>query len=249
MTQFGLIGYPLTHSYSKRFFSEKFIKENIKGCKYEHFSLPDIQGFTKLVDTNPNIKGLNVTIPYKESIIPFLDDLDATVINSGAVNTIKIFRQHDSVKLIGYNTDIYGFSGSLKPLLKQFHRKALILGTGGAAKTVAFTLGMLGIEYKFISRDPKDSNQISYRNVDKTIIQTHQLIINATPVGMFPDIESYPDIPYKYLTKRHLLFDLIYNPQETKFLHFGKENNAKIQNGLLMLHLQAEKSWKIWNNL
>jgi shikimate dehydrogenase len=244
MKQFGLIGYPLSHSFSKGYFAAKFAKENIVDCKYDIFPLEKIGDFVGLCNTHKNLVGLNVTIPYKEKIIPFLDELDETAANIGAVNTIKF----NNGKKIGYNSDCYGFEMSLKPLLKSHHTQALILGTGGASKAVEYVLKKLGIDYQYVSRT-KNDNAISYDE----LLTTHDLrlttlIINCSPIGMYPNIHDAPAIPYQFITDKHLLYDLIYNPEETQFLKEGKERGAQTKNGLEMLHLQAERSWQIWNS-
>ena len=243
MKQFGLIGYPLSHSFSKGYFAEKFAKENIVDCKYDVFPLEKIEDFVELCNDKKNLIGLNVTIPYKEKIIPFLDELDETAANIGAVNTIKF----SNGKKIGYNSDAYGFEMSLKPLLKSHHRRALILGTGGASKAVRYVLEKLDIPYQLISRDKNKSNR-TYADVSGSLQYDNLLIINTTPLGMHPNVDEYPDINYPFLTDRHLLYDLIYNPEETQFLKEGKQRGAQTKNGLEMLYLQAERSWEIWNS-
>ncbi len=242
MKQFGLIGYPLSHSFSKGYFAEKFLKENITGCSYDIFPLEKIEDFVGLCEQYKNLVGLNVTIPYKEKIIPFLDELNDEAKAIGAVNTISFING----KKTGYNTDCFGFEMSLKPLLKQHHTSALILGTGGASKAVEYVLKKLGITFQYVSRTKSDKS-ISYNEVDSLIIQHSTLIINSSPLGMYPNIEAAPEIPYNFITENHLLYDLIYNPEETQFLKEGKLRGAQTKNGLEMLYLQAEKSWKIWN--
>ena len=243
MAKFGLIGKDISYSFSRSYFSKKFKTEKLIHT-YENFDLESINLFTEIYKENPDIKGLNVTIPYKEAVIPFLDKLNKKAKNIGAVNTIKITKKG---KLIGYNTDFYGFKNSLKPLLKKNQNKALILGTGGASKAIAYALDKLGIKYKFVSRQP-DKNELSYDNLDANTINEHQIIINCTPLGTFPNVDVCPDLPYSAITSEHILYDLIYNPSETKFLNKGKEKGALTINGLKMLELQAEKSWKIWNS-
>ncbi len=243
MKQFGLIGYPLSHSFSKGYFTEKFQKENIVDSKYDIFPLEKIEDFVELCNTHKNFVGLNVTIPYKEKIIPYLNELDETAANIGAVNTIKFING----KTIGYNTDCYGFEMSLKPLLKQHHAQALILGTGGASKAVEYVLKKLGISLQYVSRY-KSEKTISYEEVNQLIIHHSKLIINTTPIGMYPNVNNAPDIPYNAITDNHLLYDLIYNPEETQFLKEGKLHGAQTKNGLEMLYLQAERSWQIWNS-
>jgi len=243
MKQFGLIGYPLSHSFSKGYFTEKFLKENITDCRYDIFPLEKIEDFLELCNATKNLVGLNVTIPYKQAIIPFLDELDETSANIGAVNTIKFI----DGKKIGFNTDAYGFETSLKPLLKPHHTSALILGTGGASKAVEYVLKKLGIHFQYVSRS-KSENAISYDELDSLVINHSTLIINCSPIGMYPNINDAPKIPYQFITSKHLLYDLVYNPEETQFLKEGKLLDAQTKNGLEMLHLQAERSWQIWNS-
>ena len=243
----GLIGYPLTHSFSAKYFAEKFEKENIKGFTYENFEIPKIEDFPDIIKNNPEITGLNVTIPYKEQIIPFLDELDEEALQIGAVNTIKVIRKKGVVKLKGYNTDIYGFRETLKPLLKMHHYKALILGTGGAAKAVEYVLNKIGLDILYISRNPESENEKGYEELNGVAIKNFPVIVNSTPLGMYPKIDTCPPLPYDHLTEDNLLYDLIYNPSETLFLQKGAEKGAITQNGLEMLKLQAEKAWEIWN--
>ena len=243
MKRYGLIGYPLTHSFSKKYFEDKFRNENISDCIYENFPLTNIDQFPSLIQSNAGLIGLNVTIPYKELVIPYLDELHEAAKEIGAVNTIKVSKG----RLHGYNTDAFGFMQSLMKELKPHHTRALILGTGGSSKAVAYGLKKMGIEYQFVSRQPESNREISYGYLDKEVIREHTLIVNTTPTGMFPNVEVCPSIPYEYLTSYHLLFDLIYNPSETMFLKKGQAQFAKIKNGLEMLQLQAERSWEIWN--
>lgn len=247
MNLYGLIGYPLSHSFSKQYFFNKFKKENITDVKFKLFEIDNLNNFRNIIAENPDLTGLSVTIPYKQLIRNYLNDIDDTAREIGAVNCIRITRDGKEPILTGFNTDVFGFKKSLAPLLKPYHRKALIIGTGGASKAVAFVLDKLGIEYVFISRNPHGYNHIGYQMLNKNILVNHLLIINTSPVGMYPDIKSYPDIPYKHITEKHLLFDLIYNLEETLFLKKGKERGATVKNGLEMLYLQAEKSWEIWN--
>jgi len=243
MKKFGLIGFPLSHSFSKKYFTEKFNKESIKDACYELFELKQISDFPGFIKNNPDIIGLNVTIPYKGSIIPYLDELDEIAEEVGAVNTVKV----QSSKLIGYNTDVVGFKESLLKFLpgdSPENFKAMILGTGGGAKAVRVVFKNLGIDYQLVSRQ-KPSTQ--YNELTEEIVKQHKLIINTTPLGMFPDVNKYPEIPYQAIDHSHFLFDLVYNPEETLFLRKGKEKGAKIKNGLEMLYLQAERSWEIWN--
>ncbi|OHT45378.1 MULTISPECIES: shikimate dehydrogenase family protein [Flavobacterium] len=241
--RFGLLGRNISYSFSKGYFTEKFSDEVFAGNSYENFDISEINYFTELVKNNPDLKGLNVTIPYKEQVIPFLDKLSKKAALIGAVNTIKFTK---SGKLKGYNTDYYGFKKSLEPLLELHHKKALILGTGGASKGVAFALDELGILYTFVSREAKD-NIIDYNLINATTFDNFQIIINCTPVGTIPDTDACPDIPYEFFTDKHIAYDLIYNPAETEFLKRAKEKGAVIKNGYDMLIFQAEKAWKIWN--
>jgi len=246
MNIYGLIGYPLSHSFSATFFSELFFREGIKDTRYDLFPIENINALIPLINSTKELKGLSVTIPYKTAVIPLLNYIDPIAMEVGAVNNIKIFRENN-IALHGFNTDVFGFEESIKPLLKKNHTKALILGTGGSSKAVAFVLRKLGIEYSFVSRVKKDVNQcLTYHELNDEIISQHQLIINTTPAGMFPNINEMPDIPYELLTKDHLLFDLIYNPAETIFLKKGIEKGCIVSNGAKMLWLQAVKSWQIW---
>jgi shikimate dehydrogenase len=243
MRQFGLIGYPLGHSFSKRYFTRKFELEGIKDARYDNFELESVQAFPQLLQAHPNLKGLNVTIPYKQSIIPFLDDIDFSALMIRAVNTVKFTKG----KTKGYNTDYIGFRDSIKPLLQPQHTKALVLGTGGSSKAVVFALTQMGIEVQQVSREPKDA-EIGYAAINAKAIQAHTIIVNTTPLGMYPNVEAAPEIPYQHLTNKHLLFDLVYNPAETLFLQKGKAQGAIVKNGQEMLELQAEAAWKIWNS-
>ncbi len=241
--RFGLLGRNINYSFSKGYFTEKFKKENLEGCTYENFDIQEITAFAEIIKNNPNIKGMNVTIPYKEVVIPFLDELSEKTAVIGAVNTIKI---NNDGKLIGYNTDYYGFMESLKPLLQPHHKRALILGTGGASKGVAFALDELGILYTFVSRESK-GNAISYDQINANTFDNYQIIINSSPVGTSPNTDAFPLIPYEYFTKKHIAYDLIYNPAETQFLKKAASQGAQTKNGLDMLVFQAEKAWEIWN--
>ena len=243
MRVFGLIGRNIQYSFSVAYFSDKFRKENLEDCLYKNFDIPDVTYFLQILKKHKDLKGLNVTIPYKQEIIPYLDKLSRKAEEVGAVNTIKITRKG---KLKGYNTDVYGFKKSLKPLLKSHHKKALILGTGGASKAVAYVLKNLGIEYQFVSRNP-EKNQWTYTDISQEILQEYTLIINCTPLGTFPDVEQFPELNYEHFTDKHLAFDLIYNPAETTFLKKAKQQGAITQNGHQMLAFQAEKAWEIWN--
>ncbi len=241
--RFGLLGRNISYSFSKGYFTEKFNNEVFEGNSYENFDISEINYFTELIKNNPDLKGLNVTIPYKEQVIPFLDKLSKKATLIGAVNTIKFTKNG---KLKGYNTDYYGFKKSLEPLLEPHHKKALILGTGGASKGVAFALDELNIPYTFVSREAKE-NIIDYDLINATTFDNFQIIINCTPVGTSPNVEACPNLPYEFFTEKHIAYDLIYNPAETTFLKKAKENGTVIKNGLDMLIFQAEKAWKIWN--
>jgi shikimate dehydrogenase len=239
MKVYGLIGYPLSHSFSKGFFAEKFAKENIKDCTYETFPIPSIEEFNSL----PEVSGLNVTIPYKEVVIPYLDELSPAAADIQAVNCIRF---ENGVKT-GYNTDAIGFRRSLEPLLKAHHTKALVLGTGGAAKAVQYVLRALDIPYKLVSRNAS-LKAMAYSELTKTVMEEYTVIINTTPLGMYPNVDAAPEIPYELLTSHHLLYDLIYNPAVTSFLQKGADKGATTKNGHEMLILQAEASWEIWNS-
>jgi len=244
MRRFGLIGKNISYSFSRNYFKNKFEKEQIANVSYENFDIDNIALFPSIMQNTENIKGFSVTIPYKEAIIPFLDALDETAKKIGAVNTIKVSKNN---QLIGYNTDCHGFKNSLKPLLKPHHKKALILGTGGASKAIAFSLKELNINYDFVSRTSKNGVNFTYDSLTDEIIKQHQIIINCTPIGTFPHVDACPNIPFGAINSEHILYDLIYNPEETTFLKFGKDHGATILNGLKMLELQAEKAWSIWD--
>ena len=241
--RFGLVGRNISYSFSKGYFTDKFNTENFAGCTYENFDIPEISAFTEIIKNISDLEGLNVTIPYKETVIPFLGKLSKKATLIGAVNTIKITKKGT---LKGYNTDYYGFKKSLEPLLQPHHKKALILGTGGASKGVAFALDQLDIPYTFVSREAKE-NGIDYGRINATTFDNYQIIINATPLGTNPQVNLCPLIPYEFFTEKHIAFDLIYNPAETQFLKNAKQQGAQIKNGLDMLIFQAEKAWKIWN--
>lgn len=246
MKKYGLIGYPLKHSFSIGYFNEKFSSEGID-AEYVNFEIPKISDFLEVIEQNPDLCGLNVTIPYKEQVIPFLDELDPDTAKIGAVNVIKIIRQKAKVKLVGYNSDIIGFTQSIQPLLQPHHRKALILGTGGASKAVYHGLKKLDIEGVFVSRTHKADNMLTYEDLTPEIMQEYTVIVNCTPVGMYPKVDFCPDIPYQELTPNHLLYDLLYNPNVTLFMKKGEEQGAVTKNGLEMLLLQAFAGWEIWN--
>jgi shikimate dehydrogenase len=243
--KYGLIGKNISYSFSKDYFSKKFEILKLENFSYENFDIPSVDRFPLILDENKNsLKGLNITIPYKEEIIKYLDEIDKDAEEIGAVNTIKIL---DNKKLKGFNTDAYGFKNSLKPILKKHMKYALILGTGGASKAVAFVLNEMQISFKFISRNPENENILAYQDIDDKIINKFHLIINCTPLGTFPDIENLPDLPYEKLSNKHLLYDLIYNPLISSFLQKGVEKGSTIKNGQEMLELQADRSWEIWN--
>lgn len=245
-TKFGLLGKDIAYSFSRGYFLEKFKNLKLDTFSYRNFDIPEIEEFPFLIyQKEDQFRGFNVTIPYKLAVMRYLTSVDAEAQKIGAVNTIKVT---DDNELIGYNTDIYGFENSLKPLLKSHHKKALILGTGGASMAIAFVLKKLNIEYKFVSRTSKSDNAISYEDLSQEIVESHYLIVNCTPIGTHPHIENCPDIPYEFLTDKHFLYDVIYNPSETTFLSKGKKKGSIIKNGLEMLELQAEKSWEIWNS-
>jgi shikimate dehydrogenase len=247
MRIFGLIGFPLGHSFSKQYFAEKFSREGISDAIYENFPLEDIDMFPMLIANKKELAGLNVTIPHKTNIIRFLTETDKEAADAGAVNVIKITKRGGIKMLKGFNTDIYGFRESLVPHLKPYHHKALILGTGGSSLAVKYVLRSLGIEYINVSRTPSLLN-IAYNDITDELLKKSTVIINTTPLGMYPEIEFCPDINYMVLTEKHILYDLIYNPSVTKFLSKGEERGCTTMNGMKMLELQAEKSWRIWNS-
>ena len=240
---YGLIGKNIDYSFSKKYFTQRFADTNALDCVYENFDLNAITDFTALIKSKPDLMGLNVTIPYKESIIPYLDSLSKKAIQIGAVNVIRLTKK---CKLKGYNTDYYGFKKSLKTLLQPNHQKALILGTGGASKAVAFALEELDIPFAFVSREAHE-NTISYERINATTFDNYQIIINCTPLGTSPNTKEFPLIPYQFFTEKHLAFDLIYNPEATQFLKKAARRGASTKNGMDMLIFQAEKAWKIWN--
>ena len=261
MKRFGLIGYPLSHSFSKKYFTERFEKLHLEDVVYETFPIEDISGLQDLLDKHPDICGLNVTIPHKVSVIPFLDWVEHDAKNAGAVNCIRVRKQspieaaftgelgieeHD-FWLEGYNTDMYGFEHSLKPLLKEANEEALVLGDGGAAQAVKCVLNNLGINFRMVTRKQVKDNLL-FSELKPQHIRHHKIIINTTPLGTWPNVDECPPIPYEHITSDHLLYDLIYNPEETLFLRRGREQGAKTKNGYEMLILQAERSWEIWNS-
>ncbi|MBC7451167.1 MAG: shikimate dehydrogenase [Cytophagales bacterium] len=244
MKTYGLIGYRLSHSFSKKYFTEKFRNEGIEGCEYDNFQIDCIEEFSSLLKSTPDFRGFNVTIPYKEQIIPYLDRLDPAAKEIGAVNVIKM---EEDGTMIGYNSDYYGFKDSLYTFISQdVHHTALVLGTGGAAKAVVTALKHLGIPYQYVSRI-SSPGILSYEQLNKEIIEQHKIIINTSPLGMYPNVETFPNIPYLFLTAQHYLYDLVYNPEETVFMKKGRDQGAHVLNGLPMLIGQAEKAWQIWN--
>ncbi|NIJ44549.1 shikimate dehydrogenase [Wenyingzhuangia heitensis] len=242
---FGLVGKNISYSFSRGYFTEKFKKEGIENHHYINFDLQDISVLKKVIEIKENgLKGLNVTIPYKQEVQQFLTSLDKDAEEIGAVNTIKL---NDDGTVVGYNTDVYGFQKSIEPFIKLHHTKALILGTGGASKAVAYAFKKLGVAYKFVSRTATDT-VFGYHQLSQEIVEEYTVIVNCSPLGTAPEVELKPEIPYQFINSNHLLFDLIYNPSETTFLRLGREQGAATKNGLQMLELQAEKSWAIWNS-
>jgi shikimate dehydrogenase len=241
---FGLVGYPLVHSFSKGYFTKKFADLQLHDCSYENFSIRIIEEIREVVQSNPNLVGLNVTIPYKETVMPLLQEVDEVASVVGAVNCIRI--RNGILK--GYNTDVFGFEMSIKPFLENHYERALILGTGGASKAVAYVLRKWGIPFHYVSRTPSGDQELGYDVLKAEVIHHFPLIINTTPLGTYPDIDACPLLPYEGLSNKHFLYDLVYNPEETTFLHLGRLAGAKTMNGHAMLVQQAEKSWDIWNS-
>ena len=241
MDKYGIIGNPLGHSFSKGFFTEKFAKEAID-AQYLNFQIPEIGKLTEVLQENPELRGINVTLPYKTEVIPFLDELSDEVREIGAVNVVQIRNGH----LKGFNSDIIGFTRSIQPLLKPHHRKALILGTGGASRAIRVGLTRLGLEWKYVSRTPREG-MITYEDITAETLREYEVIVNCSPVGMFPKVDECPAIPYEFLTQDNLLYDLVYNPENTLFMKKGALQGAVVKNGLEMLHLQAIASWEFWN--
>ena len=241
MDKYGIIGFPLGHSFSRGFFTEKFAREGID-AQYLNFEIPDARMLLDVLRDNPELRGLNVTLPHKQAVIPLLDELSDEAREIGAVNVIRV---RDG-KLKGFNSDIIGFTESIKPLLKPHHKKALVLGTGGASKAIRVGLKRMGIEWKYVSRTPREG-MMTYEDITAETLQEYSVIVNCSPVGMFPKVDEAPAIPYEYLTPKHLLFDCVYNPEDTLFMQKGREQGATVKNGLEMLHLQAIASWRFWN--
>lgn len=243
----GLIGKTLKHSFSKQYFNEKFEQKKLKGYSYRNFELDSIETLRTLIEKE-KLDGFNVTIPYKESILPHLDEVEITANEIGAVNTVKVEWSGDNYKLIGYNTDVFGFHQLIKPFFKSRHERILILGTGGASKAVAYMLQkQYGVTVMYASRKPTRGNILNWKDVNDNVIHFHKMIVNTTPLGTYPNINETPNIPLSKVTNEHLFVDLVYNPEETIFLKNGKENGAVILNGLTMLHQQAEQAWELWH--
>lgn len=247
MRKFGLIGYPLGHSFSKIYFTEKFIKEQISDCSYDNYPLTNLDQLPDLITSDLYLCGLNVTIPYKSEVIKYVDIIDIEAAQIGAVNVLKIKRLKGQFKLYGYNSDLTGIRDTLAPFINDKVTNALILGTGGSSRAVNFVLKSFGVSVTLVSRTRRPG-VISYIDIDSGIMKETGLIVNTTPLGMFPDTKGKPDIDYNLLNTKHILFDLVYNPEITTFLRLGKERGCTIITGLKMLHSQAEKAWEIWND-
>ena len=249
---YGLIGYPLSHSFSQKYFTEKFAKEGLVGYSYKNFPITNISELQNLLKQQPDLRGFNVTIPYKKQIMPYIDEMDAVAERTGAVNTVQVMRNGKDIYLKGYNTDVYGFSRSLDEWFTtngaELPVRALVLGTGGAAKAAVYALSRFNMAVHSVSRCEGANVYKTYDRLDAADIADHPLIVNTTPLGMYPNAGECPAIPYQYLTEKHWLYDLIYNPEETLFMRKGLEQGASVRNGGRMLHLQADKAWKIWNS-
>jgi shikimate dehydrogenase len=248
MKLYGLFGFPLSHSFSKKYFTEKFHREGLADYAYENFESRNAEDLKKIVVEQKGLVGLNVTIPHKQNVVALLDEFDEMAGAIGAVNCIKVRRSSNGFSLKGYNTDAFGFEESIKPKLKANHKRALLLGFGGSSKAVAFALRKLNIDYLTVTRENPLSDY-TFSDLDQDIVEACHVIVNCTPLGMNPNIDSFPPIPYQYISKQHILFDLVYNPAETKFLKKGMEQGAAVLNGSEMLMFQAEKSWEIWNSI
>ena len=246
MDKYGLIGYPLGHSFSISYFNQKFSDENIN-AKYENFEIPSIDQLQEILDTNPNLRGLNVTIPYKEKVIEYLDSITPEAQAIGAVNVIRVSHEGKKIKLKGYNSDVIGFTQSIESMLdRHWHKKALVLGTGGASKAISYGLKSLGLETVFVSRYQRPDT-IQYKDITPDVIKEYNVIVNCTPLGMYPHTEECPQLPYEAMDYHNILYDLIYNPDETLFMKRGRERGAEVKNGLEMLLLQAFASWEFWH--
>ncbi len=242
MDKYGIIGYPLGHSFSRGFFTEKFAREHIE-AQYMNFEIPNVEMLREVLNENPELRGLNVTLPYKTAVIPLLDELSDDARNIGAVNVIRVRNGY----LKGFNSDIIGFMGSIRPLLQPHHKKALILGTGGASRAIRVGLTQLGLQWKHVSRSARE-DMFTYSELSPEILHEYEVIVNCSPVGMYPHVDESPAIPYESLTDRNLLFDCVYNPESTQFMQRGAQHGATVKNGLEMLHLQAIASWEFWNS-
>lgn len=245
MDKYGLIGYPLGHSFSISYFNEKFQNEGIDAV-YENFEIPQIENLVEVLNVNPELKGLNVTIPYKEKVLNYLDNVSPEARAIGAVNVIKVDHNGNDITLTGYNSDVIGFTKSIEPMLQRYHKKALILGTGGASKAINYGLKSLGLETVYVSRYERPGT-ICYKDITPEVVKEYNVIINCTPVGMYPKTDKCPDLPYEAMDNHTILYDLIYNPDETLFMNRGKQYGATVKNGLEMLLLQAFASWDFWN--
>lgn len=245
MDKYGLIGYPLGHSFSIGYHNQRFADEGIN-AKYLNFEIPSIDDLPAVLSQNPELKGLNVTIPYKEKVIPFLDYVSPEARAIGAVNVIRVEHQGKKITLKGYNSDVIGFNQSIEPLLENYHKKALVLGTGGASKAISYGLKSLGLETVYVSRYERPGT-IQYGSITPEVVQEYNVIVNCTPLGMFPKTEECPELPYEAMDEKNILYDLIYNPDETLFMRKGAERGATVKNGLEMLLLQAFASWEFWN--
>ena len=245
MDKYGLIGYPLGHSFSINYFNQKFADEGIN-AKYMNFEIPSIDALAEVLDSNPELKGLNVTIPYKQKVMEFLDQISPEARAIGAVNVIRVTHEGKDIKLKGFNSDVIGFTQSIEPMLEPYHKKALILGTGGASKAIDYGLKSLGLETVFVSRYRRPET-ICYEDITPDVVKEYNVIVNCTPIGMFPKTEECPLLPYEAMDEKTILYDLIYNPDETLFMKMGAERGASVKNGLEMLLLQAFASWEFWN--
>lgn len=246
MDTYGIIGFPLGHSFSRGFFTEKFRREGIE-AEYLNFPIEDVGELQKILEQHPTLRGLNVTLPHKQAVIPLLDAVDPKAQAIGAVNVIRV-RWHDGKPLLkGFNSDVIGFTRSIRPLLKQHHRKALVLGTGGASRAIRTGLESLGVEWRYVSRTPHEG-RFTYDDLTPEVLREYPVVVNCSPVGMFPHVDECPALPYEALSGENLLFDLVYNPEETLFMRRGAEQGAVVKNGLEMLHIQAVASWEFWNS-